>query len=290
MELEIIEINRLKVVDKFLLSFPLKPELYEELAERFFGYPLIIVNPRNEILFGIDLVHWLKESGQTETPVLKMNITDKEALFLSYNLKEKYTGLNLYEKLVFIKKVLPLADKGEIYSKTGLDVNMNRPLLEKLDRLLEGRFKTPLIQEKIILKSAVALCGFASPDREALLTLFENIPFTSSQQLKILEMAEEILFRDKCLVSDIFKKIGIDPATEKEKPQRTIIGMLFEFRNPLYAAGEKKWQEEINALELPNNMQVTHYPFFEKKQLEITVRLADEEELKQFAVKIKEKN
>ena len=54
-----MKVDELKAADKFLLSFPLQPELYYKLWEKFIPLPLIMINQKNEILFGIDLYHFL---------------------------------------------------------------------------------------------------------------------------------------------------------------------------------------------------------------------------------------
>lgn len=270
-----------------MLSFPLRPELYYELREKFAHIPLIIVNKENEIVFGIDYYRLLESRMILEAAVLQIDIPDKDALILNYNLKEKFTGLNLYEKLVFIKKVIPLAEQSEIYQKTGLDITINPELMEKLDLLLSTVFRDVLMHEHIILKSGLKLCDFQPEDSDVLLELFGRVPFTSSHQLKLLEMTEEILFRDKCALEDIFEKLEIWQYLEWEKPQKKIIDELFKYRYPTYIEAEEKWQEEIKNLRLPDKMKVTHYPFFEKKQMELTIRLQDAEELKKLIEKLK---
>jgi hypothetical protein len=282
MELKREKVEQLKAVDKYLLSFPFRPEIYAELAERLPGFPLIIVNQENEILFGIDYYHYLKSQNVTETDVMCSEVNDKEALLLNFNLKEKLTGVNLYEKLVFVRKILPLAEKEEIYRKTNLDITINRQLQDSLDLLLTDEFKPVLTGEKVTLKAALALCSFSQQDRCTLLELFAAIPFTSSHQLKILEMSEEILFRDKQPLQEIFQRLDIEKSLEQERPQKAIIDTLFKHRNPVYAESEKQWLEEIEGMDLPGNMQVTHFPFFEKKQVRLTVLLDDVEELKKI--------
>jgi hypothetical protein len=279
----------IKPVDKFLLSFPLRPELYEGLREKFTHLPLIIVNQESEIVFGIDYYRLLESRMIPETPVLQIDIPDKDALILNYNLKEKFTGLNLYEKLVFVKKMTLLAGEAEIYQKTGLDITINTELLEKLDLLLSTAFRDALMHEHISLKSGLKLCDFQPEDSDVLLELFGRVLFSSSHQLKILEMTEEILFRDKCALEDIFEKLGIRQYLDLEKPQKKIIDELFKYRYPTYTEAETKWQEEIKNLRLPDKMKVTHYPFFEKKQMELTIQLQDAEELKKIIEKIKKK-
>ena len=289
MEIKNLKLDDLKAEEKYCLSFPLKPELYNELREKLAGLPFIIINTENEIIFGIDTYHFLRSSGVTYGDALQIDISHKEALILNYNLKEKLTGLNLYEKLVFIKRVIPLAEKSEIYRKTGLDINLNRELVEKLDLLLSTTFRSSLMDETICLKTGLKLCDFHPDDREALLDLFIKILFTTSFQLKILELAEEILFRDKCSMEEIFKKLNIKRYidTDMEKPQKRIIDALFKYRNPIYMESEAKWEEEIKGLNLPDNMKVTHFPIFEKKQLELKINLQDIYNLKKFIEKIK---
>jgi hypothetical protein len=324
MKIKNVKLDDLKAEEKYCLSFPLKPELYHDLREKLVGLPFIIVNGENEIIFGLDYYHFLKSTNVVYVDALQMEISEKEALILNYNLKEKLTGLNLYEKLVFIKRwaaptpqdatlpvdksknseivcffneslqginerIMPLAERSEIYQKTCLDINVNQELVEKLDLLLSTTFRRSLVEETICLKTGLKLCDFLPDDRETLLDLFAKIPFTNSFQLKLLEMAEEIIFRDKCSMKDIFEKLNIEQyiVTDMEKPQRQIIDALFKYRNPIYTESESKWEEEIKSLHLPENMKVTHYPFFEKKQLELTINIQDINELKRFIEKIK---
>lgn len=291
MEIKNATLDDLKVADKFLLSFPLKPQVYHELRQKFANLPFIIINKEYEIVFGIDYYRFLKSNGTAYADVLQMDIADKEALFLNYNLKEKLTGFNLYEKLVFIKKVLflvPLEEKAEIYRWTNLDIDINRELVDKLDLLLSTEFRSSLVDESISLKSGLTLCDFQPDDRDILLGLFAGIPFSSSHQLKVLEMVEEILFRDKCTMAEVFERLNIDQYMESERPQKAIIDVFFKYRNPVYMESEARWEEEMKRLKLPDNMKVTHYPFFEKKQLEVTLQLRDIEELKKFMEKIVE--
>jgi hypothetical protein len=183
---------------------------------------------------------------------------------------------------------MSLADETELYQKTDLDITINTELLEKMDLLLSTAFRDALINEHISLKSGLKLCDFLPEDSDVLLELFGRVPFSNSHQLKILEMTEEILFRDKCVLEDIFEKLGIWQYLEMEKPQKKIIDELFKYRYPNYIEAEEKWQEEIKNLHIPDTMKVTHYPFFEKKQMELTIQLQDTEELKKLIEKLKD--
>jgi hypothetical protein len=288
MEIKRVKLTAIKLVDTYRLSYPLAPEIYGKLREQLPHFPLMVVNSSNEIVFGIDLFEFCREQGIVEVDVLVRDFSPLEAQLLNYNLKERLTGVNLCEKLVFIKKALPLTEKKEIYSKTALDVNINRELEQHLDTLLGDAFRKVLVEERVTLKAALQLCRFQPEDRSVLLELFEQVAFSSSHQLKIIEMTEEILFRDKQPLRDIFETLNIEQYLEMEKPQKSIIDVLFQHRSPAATAGENQWREEIKALNLPENMQVTHFPFFEKRQVELTVRLNDSKELKKIIDKIKE--
>jgi hypothetical protein len=288
MEIKQVKLADLKPVDKFLLSFPLKLELYRELWETFAPLPLLIINREEEIVFGMDFYRLLESQRILEAPALQMDLPDKDALILNYNLKNKFTGLNLYEKLVFIKKIMPLAQVPEIYRKTGLDIAVNRELEEKLDLLLSTAFRDALVNEHIGLKAGLKLCRFSPGDCDALLDLFGRVPFSSSHQLKILELVEEILSRDKCPLETVFTKLNLEQALELERPQKKIIAELFTYRYPVYQEAEEKWHKEMKALDFPDHVTVSHFPFFEKKQLELTIRVQDTEELKKLLEKIKE--
>jgi len=287
MEIKSVTLDEVKPVETYNLSFPMKPELYHVLRERFAHLPFIIINNGSEIVFGLDYYHFLVSRGEVYTEAVQMDISEKEALFLNFNLKDRLAGVNLYERLVFLKRILPLAEPPEIYRKTELGIDISKPLVERLDVLISTDFRFSLVEGSVSLKTALRLCDFRSADREDILELFSRVPYSSSFQLRIVEMGEEILFRDKCSMTDVFDTLGIERYMELEKPQKLIFDALFKHRNPVYLETESKWENELKGLDLPGNIKVAHYPFFEKKQLEVTISLKDAVELKNLIKKMK---
>jgi hypothetical protein len=262
--------------------------LCEELKKLFCDFPLIVINQYDEIIFGVDFYHYFKVQKETgEIEVLQGYFTPKEALFLNFNLKNKFFGCNLYEKLVFAKKIVNLADNSEIYGKTALDININRELRDKLEYVSGSEFKEILITERITLKSALMLCDFNKEDRGCLIDLFAAVYFSTNQQLKIVEMTEEILFRDKISAAELFEKLKIREYFGAEKPQKKIIAEIFKHRFPVYSEKELEWKRAITDLHLPDNVKISHYPFFEKKQVDVHISLQDPAELKKIAARIK---
>jgi len=281
-------LDELQINEAYLLSYPPRPDQCEELKKQFFDFPLIVINQKNEILFGIDFYHYFKAQNEAgEIDVLQGDFTVKEALFLNFNLKNRFFGLNLYEKLIFVKKIVNLAEKPEIYAKTGLDININRELLDKLEYVSGIEFKEILIKERITLKSALMLYDFKKEDRGCLLDLFAAVYFSTNQQLKILEMTQEILFRDKISAADMFNKLKIREYLEAEKPQKKIIDEIFKHRFPIYSEKELEWKKAIKDLHLPDNVKISHYPFFEKKQVDLHISLQDPAELEKIVTRIK---
>jgi hypothetical protein len=297
MNIKSYNLSHLEESDKYRLSYPLKPELYNELREKLSPLPLLIVNKdnvknSNEIVFGLDYYRYLVSQNAAEATALQVEMTEKEALLLACNLKEKLTGFNTYEKLIFIHKMSALLELPsqlpELYRKTNLDINISTPLLKNLQLLVGEPFRQVLMDEVVSLKSAIRLCGFGENDRLELLDLFTAVSFSSSHQLKILEMAEELIFRDKATLKEIFAKLEIPAYLEIEKPQKTIIDALFKYRFPEYSEAELRWEKELKTLKLPSNARVTHYPFFEKRQVEVTLPFADAAKLKDFFEEKKE--
>ncbi len=304
-----VTIDELKLEDTYNFSYPLRPGVYLENKKKFPGLPSIVIDRDNKIIFGIDYYHHLKSTVAKETTsststvkdkeietvagtieVLQVGISEREALYLAYNLKNKFTGINLYEKLLFVRQVFRheagncnlkekelVNIKSRVYQGAALDLNINRELVEHLDMLLGEEFKEILAAEKITLKTALGLCTATHIDSGPVLQLFDRVSFTASQQLKILEMLEEICFRDKCAVDDILKKLQIANYFEETKPQKKIIDIIFSYRNPIYVEKEKEWQQLCKELGLPSNVKVSHFPFFEKKQVDVHIRLDTQE-------------
>lgn len=288
MVIKTIKIHNLNINEAYVLSYPPRPELCEKLEKQFFDFPRIVINQQDEIIFGIDFFLYFNAQKETgEIDVLQGDFSDKEALFLNFNLRDRFFGLNLYEKIIFVKKIVNLAGKPEIYARTGLDININRELLNKLEDVSGSEFKEILIKERITLKSAFMLCNFKKEDRGCLLDLFAAVYFSTNQQLKILEMVEEILFREKISAADMFKKLEIRDYFEIEKPQKTIIDKIFKHRFPVYSEKECEWQKAIKDLQLPDNVKISHYPFFEKKQVDVRISLQDPAELEKIITRIK---
>ena len=282
MEIKKIKLKDIKLDNLYIISFPIKPEIYDELKIKFPYLPFIIVNKEGSVIYGIDSYYFFKSNGFKEITVLEMDLSKKDALFLNYNLKERFSGINLFEKFIFLKKILNYSEKNEILRRTNIDLDINKKLLEKLGLITSDEFKDVLIDNKITFKTLIRLCDFKKEDRKDIVALFNRVSFSYSYQIKILEMLEEILFRDKSSIKDIWKKLQIYKYLNLEKPQKKIVEEMFKFRYPVYTEKEREWQREIKKIKLGKNMKVSHYPFFEKREIELKIFFQNIDEIKKM--------
>lgn len=282
MEIKKIELKDLRVDDLYILSFPIRPEIYDELKIRFSYLPFIIVNKENSVIYGIDSYCFFKSNDFKEITALQMDLSKKDALFLNYNLKERFYGINPFERFIFLKKILNYSEKEEILRRTNIDLNINKELLGKLNLIISDEFKDVLINNKITFKTLIRLCDFKKEDRKDIVALFNRVSFTYSYQIKILEMLEEILFKDKSSIKEIWEKLQIYKYLNLEKPQKKIVEEIFKFRYPVYTEKERKWQREIKKLKLGKNMNISHYPFFEKRGVELKIFFQNIDEIKKM--------
>jgi hypothetical protein len=287
MKITHVKVTDLKINEKFNISSPLIPKRYSDFKIKFPYLPAFIINNSNEIIFGFDFFTYLiKQNPEAQVLAFQPDIRDYDALILQFNLKNRLWGHNLFEKLLFIKKISPAINKQNLFKQTDLDIKVNPALLKKLDLLTSEIFKKILENEKIHLKTALKLCDFNIPDRTVLIDLFNKIIFSSSHQQKIIELIQEICFRDKCPVGETFQKLHIDLLFKNEMPQKKILEKILRHRFPEYSKEEEIWKRKIQKFNLPNNIKINHSPFFEKKQIELMISLTDSGRLEEILEKL----
>ncbi len=287
MKIKKIRLSSLKANDTYSLSFPVRPEIFKSFALQFPGFPAIIMNPYRVIIFGIDAYHFLKSQGEKETMVFETGISLKDGLFLNYNLKEKLFGLNPFEKLCFLKKTIPISSLSEIHHRTRLDIPVTKELIDNLESLTGEDLKTLLIKDRVNLKSALRILNLTGSDRITVIQLFDRIPFSSSHQQALLDMLEEMIFRDKSTIKNILNRADINRFLKMEMPQKEILKTIFTMRFPAYSKTKKNWEKWVKTLKLSKQIQIKHADFFEKKQLQLTLFFNDQKDLENTIRKIK---
>lgn len=272
-------ISELVINEFFCLSRPVIPESYHTFRQHFPHLPILIINRQNQVIFGFDFYLYLHNKSP-KLKVLQLEISDLDALVLNFNLKSRLLGVNLLEKLLFLQKTLPLASADDLYRRTAIDIPVNDEIEKNLSHLLAPEFEELFLEERISLKNALKLCMMAGEDRSLLIDLFRHISFTHSQQKQIIELVEDILFRDKCKAADLFDHLNIEDMHGARREQEQIMASLLQHRYPRYAAREKNWQKQLSEWQLPPGVKATHFPFFEKEEIQLSITVKDLQQLR----------
>lgn len=272
--------------DVYAFSYPHLPGRYEGLAEKFPGLPLLVVDRARRVICGHDYRLLLLQRGETHVRALQVDLAARDALLLNYNILHRLFGLNLYEKLLFLKKISPLCPMEDIRRRAELDFSLSDHLLESLDLLLAEPFRICLAAGRLGLKAALRLAETAEEDRLAMLGLLRACQFSESQQWLLVQLLEEIAFREKKALAPILAASGLNLLLEKEMPQKKILDGLRKLRYPELARAESawgKWQKEMAT----GSVALTHAPFFAREEVQVTVTLKNRSQAEKLLAKLK---
>lgn len=243
--------------------------------------PNYVANNKEELLIGYFELKELPENEEIEA--LVVDNYGLSSLFFIYNYALKQRGaISLYEKLNFLYKAYGLGVLREDLLKLNLQININDDLKRNLEKLLSDDFKNVLINEQISLKTALKLLAVKRDDRLILIKIFSSCSFSFSSQLELIEISRELSFREKKSLRDIFNDLNIFDYLSGQKPQERIMQILKKFRYPKFLEAKEMWDREIKEMLLDKNIKVTHYPFFEKKEVELKIKFKDINQCKFF--------
>ncbi|MBN2400564.1 hypothetical protein EH223_09235 [candidate division KSB1 bacterium] len=257
--------------DCFDFSFPYCPQRQASIENKFFGLPLLIIDKKKRLVWGHGYLRLLRARGWKCAPVLEADITPAAALFLNFNLSNRLFGLNLYEKLLFIKKISVLCQPAEIQRRADLDFKLDDVLLQRLDALLNVSWRQALASGHLGLKSALQLIAFTVSDQRALRRLFMKVRFSESYQSQIIRLLEEIAFREKKSLARILQSLHLAVLLKAEMPQRKIMEALNRRRFPAYARREREWRRWQKKRVVPGRVALAHAPFFDNEEIQIVL-------------------
>ena len=280
-----VRLESLKFIEIYRIFYDQDVQRVQDFNRYFSHLPQIIVNHHNEIIFGSDLYIDMigKEKGDDIIEILKIDIDEESALFLAFNLSNRYYEVNLFDRLNFVKKILKHTDVKNIYRKAvRLNIKLDRSLIQNIHLLTGSEFQHILTEQTIDLQIAQKICNFPDYDRKAVILLFLGNKYSRSNQLKIIEILEDLKFRERCTMERIFKQSGINDLVIDKDNSIEILNNLYKFRFPELTKREVLWKSELSKLPIPENCIVTHPENFEKKYLDIRFRMKDLSELKRF--------
>ena len=283
-DLKLEDISRDDVYD---FSFPQCPQRYAAIEDKFPGLPLLIVDKAKRLVWGHDYLRLLLGRGQKNAVILETDIAPAAALFLNFNLSNRLFGLNLYEKLLFVKKTFNLCPRAEIQHRADLDFTLNDTLLQRLDMLLSISLRQALAAGQLGLKAALRLPDISVPDRRALLGLFMEVKFSESHQLQVIQLLEETAFREKKSFARILAALGLTHLLKLEMPQHKIMAALNRRRFPACSRRESEWRQWQKKMAVPGRLTLAHVPFFTKEEIQISLTAKNKLEAEELLRKLK---
>lgn len=272
--------------DRYSFTYPHLPERYAGLADKFPGLPLLVVDRERRVICGHDLLLLLRQRGETSVAALQVDLGAAEALLLNYNILSRLFGLNTYEKLLFVKKILPCCPLDEIRRRSEVDFAVNQPLLQRLDLLLAEPFRAALASGRLGLKAALKTADLAAADRTAAVGLLQACQFSDNQQALVLQWLEEIAFREKKALGPILAAAGLDRLLKKEMPQKKILEALQRLRYPELTRAEREWRGWQNKMAAAG-VTLSHVPLFAGREVTVGVTLKDRAQAEKLLAKLK---
>jgi len=257
--------------DLYAFSYPPAPERWQSVAERFPGLPLLIVDRRQRVVCGHDRLPLLRQGGESRFTALQVDLPPDDCLLLNFNILELLFGLNLFEKLLFVKKISLHLAVAEIQRRAGLGFPLNEALLQGLPLLLSQPFRDCLAAGRLGLKTALKLAAQDEKDQLAQLQVFQACGFSDSQQWQLVHMLEEIAFRDKKLVAAVLAACDLQPLLAGEMPQKRVLDVVHELRYPELSRREKEWQAWRRKAEADGGVVLTHVPLFAREEVQVTL-------------------
>jgi len=252
-------------------------------------YPFVIdilINKDNELIFDYSILDYYKSIGIKRIKAIRTELDYSDNLILYYNFRDKFFYVNDFDKLMFISKILKYVDLREIYSMVNLNLKLSKELIDNIENIIKSCCKQGLINGFVSVDTCKRIIGFSKEDRELLIKLFNEIKFSYSNQFKIIEFFEEISFRDKISFNEILNRMNMEDILEKDNSGKVFMEELFKLRYPLYSESEEKWKSFIKSLKLPQNFNLNHYPFFEKKDINLNIKFKTREQFLEFIKKI----
>ena len=237
----------------------------------------------HQIICGFRRISVMKELEKTEIEarVFEEKETDEFQLF-SLSLHENLTtrGFNTVEKAIALDKLIHRfqIDPAAV-TKTFLpffSLEPNEKILNTYLSLaqMEDEIKTYVLKEEVSRSNIRRLSALTPDDRMAILSLISPLKLGENRLREVLTFLEEISRRNQCKEKDIVKRSEIQTIlsqkelTPSQKTER-IKKVLTDLRYPKLNQMEKAFEKKRRDLNLPHNISLHHFPFFEGKGLKI---------------------
>jgi len=282
-----LKLNDIRRDAAFDFSYPHCPQRCAEAEIKFPGLPLLIVDKTQQLVWGHDYFRFLMGRGRKNAAVLEADVVPNEALFLNFNLSNHLFGLNLYEKLLFVRKISRYCPPAEIQRRVDLGFALNDDLYQHLDGVLHISLRQPLATGLLSLKAALRLMDFSVSDRRVLLKLFLQVKFSESHQLLAMQLLEETAFREKKPLSGLMATLLLTDLLDQEMPQQKIMAAIRRLRFPELSRCEDEWRQWEKKRSVSGRVALAHVPLFAKEEIQIFFTVKNRLEADELLKKLK---
>lgn len=192
--------------------------------------------------------------------------------------------LHLREKLLFVR-----------WLKTSIDTGAYRAQMQKLGLAANERHELELLLDCSGKLVEAVHCGTLDPsvapemvhlndtDVAAVLDLFQTIPFSRQMQRELVEWLHEIAFTGRSTIRELlaskdFSEVLSAPKLNLPQKAARLHETAHALRFPLYAGTKKLWTENARKVNPdPASVSFQPGPFFEKRGLEVRVKVNNAE-------------
>ena len=215
-------------------------------------------------------------------------------------LEEHLTNRQLtpIEKAIFLLKISGLTDEKHI-AKTflpRLDLPPNPYYIKQSTMLLD--LEEPIIraihQGIINEKVSKRITSFSKEDRLAVYKIISSLHPSASNQTKLIEICRELASRENSSIAAILENKDARNILNHQKanpPQKTknLMNWLFRKYMPRSSQAEDEFKRFTAEMHLPENVSLTHTPFFEDDSVTITINFSNRKSVQNAWEEIKDR-
>ncbi len=236
-----------------------------------------------QIVCGFRRLSVMKELGKSEieSQVFEEKEMDGFQLF-ALSLRENVTtrGFNAVEKAIALDK---LVHRFQIHPTVVIRTFLPFFSLEPNEKILatflslarmEDEIKTYVLKEEVSRANIRRLSALTPDDRMALLSLISPLKLGENRLRELLTLLEEISRRNHATVKeitgehelqDILSQKELTPSQKTERVKRVLTDLRYPELNQL----EKAFEKKRKGLNLPPDISLHHFPFFEGRGLKV---------------------
>ncbi len=278
-----INIDDIDTTDmRFCISYPLRDEVLLASMERVgILEPVVLLGaPPYSIVSGFKRIFAAAKLRLTEVPALIVKVDEKQAVLHSIH-SNLWRGLNIVEKAYAIERMgsLGLTEPELNEAMALLGLNPHQKLLEKLVAIAKGdsALKDFLLAKSLSMKNVESLIRFDAGERARIMGILISFHTTDSLIREILNLLSLVKVKrgsiDFSAIADV-----ADPQELKKR--------LKELTNPILSSLTQALKEALARCSLPPGMDIKVDPFFEKRYIDILIRVKTEEEARDAIEKL----